>query len=394
MACSQCDNCYRVTGLASSGGCGCNCDECRRCCGIRKCSSLTFTFTVMDAVCLAQGGCGASTPLHLLETKEKQNYYNYFFDYVKNYSSKKSRINPFLKKGFDILKSKKIKNNNKEYFFDSQVKKFNFLENNKTHWFYLKKYKNYFDNYFYNTKTLNLVLWNGKKWVDLKNNRNFIFKNLNHKSKPFFLIFDNNLNVLQSDNEFYLNKKIDFLICELNKKVKNISEIKSSVRKNIKSNSSFFGNYFAYSLGSCPDCNHSPEYCTICYSFNVTLTRLGSGCGFCRNKSGISRLVITSVGGGCTNFGNYSDPFIECSSHSDSGCISNFDTADADSVAPTILLSDCGLSCGLYVRMTGISSCALCFAYMPFRQNESKLAIKRKQAKELFEKSRKNRKLR
>ena len=190
-----------------------------------------------------------------------------------------------------------------------------------------------------------------------------------------------------------MNKKINFLISEFEKS-KNISEIKSSTKEKIKSKSSFFGSYLTYSLASCPDCNHSPEYCTICYSFNVTLTRLGSGCGFCRMRSGTNRLAMVSVGSGCTNYGNYSDPFIQCSSHDDSGCISDANTGDAEATAPTILLSDCGISCGLYVRMTGISSCALCFAYMPFRQNESKLAIKRKQAKELFEKSRKNRKLR
>ena len=378
---APCDNCYPLTGMQSSGGCGCDCDRCRRCCGTNLCYSLTFAYRVS----ISGHDCDASPSPFSLEEQERNNPYNVFFRKFKLYEEKKNvfrrNINPFNHPKYDFLKI------NKKYFqqnnFNFDSKYFFYKKNNKNKWFYLKK-KQYAD-FYHKKEKLNYFYWNGNSWITVKNYKKINFKKINN-TKPFFLIFDNDLNIIQTNGDLNFISNNLKLILEKN------PEKSFYIDKNLNKKNKIISNKFVGQqslntpFGSC-DC--TPR----CYYVYITVTRGGGGgCGFCRTRPTTDRLTFRTVGGGCQNIQPYSDMYFDCFSQNDGYCLKSYYSGDSESVFPFPINSQCGIVCSALAIQAGIiASCPYCknpdmFPPIPTYD-------KRLKTKEIFEKNRKLRRI-
>ena len=369
-----CDKCYPITGFRPSNFCGCsNCDKCNRCCPVRKCNSVTLTWSV-----LVQGytgnisTCCSPSNLQLNDYKEK-NIYNQFFKLIKNFNNNNKnkniffQTNPFELKIYQQIKHKK--ENNKKSLFNFISKAYKFSDQ-KTKWFYCKKNSDYFDFYF--EKNFNFVYWTGSNWIYLKNKNNFILDKIDCK-KPFFVVFNKNLEIIKTNNDFF-NLKLK-KIC-LNYKDFFVFKNKKNKIKNIKSE--FFGIQANIASSIC-DCPQE----SFCYSFSTTITRLGDGCGFCYSQAGLDCLVhrLVTVGGGELVTTQYSDDYIAGLT------IVNNNLKDGTPVLYGPYTTICGSLCVGEITITAKSGCPVCHLNPTFRYNpeyQKYFLERRKQFKEIL----------
>lgn len=341
-----CDRCYTLTGYISSGFCGCsNCDKCNRCCGMPPhCNSVTIEWTVA-----VQGSeppyvtsCCAGRALTTNQYKDN-NVYNQFFELIKKHNKKNEnknivfQSNPLEMKFFDKIKFEKQKNENFLFEFSSKISK----SDNK--WTYHRE-----NDSLCAGKNYNFAYWTGTRWFFLKNKNNFSFDKIDCK-KPFYIVFDNFLETIKTNNDFYdlnlknicLNQKNNFIftsdILKIKKNKFNFSDHKNNIYLS------------AQEICECPQTGY-------CYSFTSTLTRTGNGCGFCRDKIRQPKCwySIGTVGGGTINTTQYSDPFIN-----GVYLVEPF-LLDGLSIQIAIQTTLCGSLCVADVTAKIISSCPLC----------------------------------
>lgn len=368
-----CDRCYTLTGYIGSGFCGCsNCDKCNRCCGVPpNCDSVTIEWTIA-----VQGSeppyiysCCAGRNLPIYENKNN-NVYNQFFELLKKYNKKDEnkniafQSNPLEMKFFEKIKFKKQKNENISFDFFSKINK------NDKKWKYYREKDNSCvgENY-------NFAYWTGTNWIFLKNKNNFCFDKINCK-KPFYVIFNDFLEIIKTNNDFFDLKLKNICLSHKNNFI-----VTSDVLKAQNNKMNYLNDNNISLISELVDCT-LPQT-GYCYSFTSTFTRTGSGCGFCRDRirQPTCWYSIGTVGGGKINTTQYSDQWI------DRVVIYEPKLLDGFSIQLGIKTTLCGSLAVSDVTAKIISSCPLCHfnsnkLLKSFRHNsdyQKKLIEKRRQ---------------
>ena len=407
--CSDCDNCYPGTGTPVSF-CGCSqvCDpnNCRRCCPVAKCSTVTLTFSITDPASYAEKLSSLpvavdipeivdpSRPiLSILDTKEKNNLYNVFFDFLKKINKNNIPLKNVGTKFSKLIKKKEKIHGDNFFSFSGRVKNFNINNDSSVKWFYFKE-KNSYLNYFKNIgRKLNYFYWSGKNWINVNSEKCFLLKHHISLKEPFYVIFDDNFDVVSTSNVYFYDKNINFLIAEENENLKDFVFVDKHIfkEKNIEIN--FLGkqiNEEQLALGSSCPCG------SISYTISVTLSRKGAGCGFCKASSAINLYGIALVGYGCYKISEYSDTYIKCVDVTNTGssptppCIYHLNSGDSSNPPVVVTFNDCGLQCGLIAELTNISDCPKCRFYSAFNLN-SDLVNRRQQYKKYLQENKKPR---
>ena len=300
MNCS-CRRCYECSGVASKGGaCFCGCDRCRRCCtkNILKCNSGSFITYVFN-----QPNCISSLGGFSSYKKADKNYYDIFFKKIRSYVFfQKKKMNwyksPFKDEKFDFLKSKKRKKIiNFDFDFTNKDKPNFKFKKNKPIWFY-KKQIDFYDHFVFNNKNkINYLAWSGNSWIEYRKNCNF--KLLDQKDKkPFYVVFDNNFNLIDTDCLEIREKGLNYIINGNTNK--NILIVNSEIN---------FQKQDYYEDVSKSLVNCEPE--SICYSFITTVYATDTdGCGICCPFTDIGNILAYSVGGVCIGRTDYSDKYV------------------------------------------------------------------------------------
>ena len=402
MTCSACDNCYPITGHPVSS-CGCNCDPCRKCCPFPRCATYQLIYKIYNDVSVC-----FSFPV----SYTKNNPYNLFFKSLKKYTVNKaylkeikdkkylSYINPLNDHTNNFLKCVKEKNKNNIFFLNFKKNSKKFIEVNKNYFLHIENRNNYFNKINYK-KYLNFCYWNGSDWVILKSSLRLIFKKIEKKVSPFYVIFDNNFNVLKTDNQASFNIK-NYITKEKNYEV---NFLKSNFKNNLKqkqNQSIIFDSKSIKMFSSCPDC---PPL--ICYGVSITLSRSGGGCGFCsmpnvefwsRRKGFGPFYGYLPVGGGCVSIEPYSDLYLKCftwDTDPNGVCIYDKDYSDGSfGFGPLPVLTECGKACAVSVALVGATYCPQCLPHTYQYKYDKKLSHKRKFFKKFFEENRASKKLR
>lgn len=303
MACS-CKKCYECSGIASkSGTCLCgSCDRCRRCCtkNILKCDSATFITVVSNTVGCAQSILGVSSFENL-----NKNYYDVFFKKIKAYvffQKKKMNWykNPLEDESFNFLKFEKSKKIiNFDFDFKNKEKLSFVVENNNLKWSY-EKQMGFYDFYNFNNKNkLNYLVWNGNSWITYRKNCDFNLIILNKKN-PFFVIFDNNFNLIDTDNLEIKEKGLSVVIDYNNIKNILITNSENEIKKQ-----NYYENVKNKSLVNC-------DYEPVCYSFATTIYPTDTdGCGICCPFVDVGNIFTYSVGGVCIARTDYNDKYVK-----------------------------------------------------------------------------------
>jgi hypothetical protein len=195
-------------------------------------------------------------------------------------------------------------------------------------------------------KNNNFAYWTGTRWFFLKNKNNFCFDKIDC-NKPFYVIFNDFLEITETNNDFF-----DLRLKDICLDSKNNFIVTSDVQKNNKFN--FLNNQDSTSLSEeiclCPQTG-------FCYTFIGTLIRTGSGCGFCKDKKQPKCWYsIATVGGGTIKTTQYSDPFIK----SIYIPYPSKNLLDGLSVQVAIQTTLCGSLCVAEISAKIISSCPFC----------------------------------
>lgn len=349
MVCSPvCPKCYPCSRPRASGFCGCsNCDPCNRCCGLAYgCTSVTFTIYVSNSPnCFGSGGFAFE------ENIESQ--HDVFFEKIKNYNSKLENkmsvgISPFENKKFDFLKKQKKTNLKNCYFLNTNSKTYLFDDDYKKKWFYHRK--SFFYDFLLKNKKLNYFFWDSKKWICVHKNKDYDLKPSNY-SFPFYVIFDDKLNLIKSDNNYLQKNNFKHCFFE-DKKELNCFLNKKNFSINLKNDQSAF-------FGLVKQIN---DYCTpkeICYTFPVTFSVPdGNGCGLCCPFVDLNCMTLFSIGGTCIQRTDYSDEYVYLE-----GPLSG-DTPDHFAFAACVKLTECGQQQGLVVAPYVVANCP-CPYYSP-----------------------------
>lgn len=341
MTCSgTCPKCYPCSMPRASGFCGCgNCDPCNRCCGQpTACSTISFTVYVSNIPnCF---GSGNFSPY-----EKTKNQYNDFYKKVKNYNYFKDKNLPYVKNPINSSKHNYLKTSKKENPIESlklnqNSKIFTLNETNSLNWIYYKK-TNFYD--FYNNKKINYYTWDGNNWFFVTKNKDYKLKKQNTKI-PFYVIFDDNLNLIKTDNPILNNYNFKSIFeNNVDKKYIISTEVEPVKDKTNISNSSVFHR------------QQLNDYCTpaqICYTFNVTFSAVDpDGCGICCAFVDINCMAVFSVGSGCITRTNYSDEYVYLD-----GLVS-VDVPDGIGFSSCVQFTECGQQQGLYASPYSTANC-------------------------------------